>query len=158
MMMAAWFKGSEEDPGSEEEEEGLWEYDSTWEDEGEEEEEEEEGRDEGRREEGETKGSEGAAVTDTQEPGKPEKLRPPPKGRSPSAKQAFGSQEWRRPNRSAMGFGRYKSSSRRNWMAAKDMQRYRHHYPDLEETDTETKEDEMWNLSFYKNEISFVPR
>uniref|UniRef100_A0ACB8F7F4 Uncharacterized protein n=1 Tax=Sphaerodactylus townsendi TaxID=933632 RepID=A0ACB8F7F4_9SAUR len=54
--------------------------------------------------------------------------------------------------------GSLPSTSRRNWMAAKDMQRYRHNYPDLEETDTETQEEEMWNLSFYKNEISFVPR
>nr|XP_056701248.1 opioid growth factor receptor [Euleptes europaea] len=153
-MMAAWFKGPEEDPGSEEEEEGLWEYDSTWEDDGEE---EEDGRGEGYLEEGEKqkrKESEAAAAAvDTQEPEKTEKPRRPRRGQSPSAKQ-----ERRRPNRSAMSFGRYKSASRRNWMAAKDMQRYRHHYPDLEETDTETREDEMWNLSFYKNEISFVPR
>ncbi|XP_060086630.1 opioid growth factor receptor [Heteronotia binoei] len=160
MMMAAWFKaGAEEDPGSEEEEEGLWEYDSTWEDEGEEEEEEGGGRDEGHLEEGEKKQArKKSSEADAQEPEKPDKLRPPRRGRSPSAKQAFGGQERRRLNRSAMGFGRYKSTSRRNWMAAKDMQRYRHHYPDLEETDTEAKEDEMWNLSFYKNEISFVPR
>lgn len=35
------------------------------------------------------------------------------------------------------------------------MQRYRRHYPGLEETDTEASEEEMWNLSFYKNEIPF---
>ncbi|XP_077191918.1 opioid growth factor receptor isoform X2 [Paroedura picta] len=154
--MAARLQAAEDDPGSEEEEEeeeGRWEYDSTWEGE-EEEEEEEEGRlREGAEEEPERKGAEAATAA-----AKSDKLRSPRKGRSLSAKQASGSQEWRWPNRSTIGFGRYTSPSRRNWMAAKDMQRYRHHYPDLEETDTETKEDEMWNLSFYRNEISFVPR
>uniref|UniRef100_A0A2D4HMF2 Opioid growth factor receptor (OGFr) conserved domain-containing protein n=1 Tax=Micrurus lemniscatus lemniscatus TaxID=129467 RepID=A0A2D4HMF2_MICLE len=36
------------------------------------------------------------------------------------------------------------------------MQKYRRHYPGLEET--EVSEEEMWNLSFYKNEINFLPR
>ncbi|XP_054838006.1 opioid growth factor receptor [Eublepharis macularius] len=149
MRMAARFKGLEEEPGSEEdEEEGPWEYDSTWEDEGGEE--EEEGRGEGRLEEERKEKEESEAASDAPKPGKAEKPRSP--------RRALGGQEGRRPNRSPMSFGRYKSTSRRNWIAAKDMQRYRHHYPDLEETDTEIKEDEMWNLSFYKNEISFVPR
>nr|XP_028591243.1 opioid growth factor receptor isoform X2 [Podarcis muralis] len=40
-------------------------------------------------------------------------------------------------------------------MAAKDMQKYRQHYPGLEET--EMREEKMWNLRFYKNEMSFQP-
>ncbi|KFQ39799.1 Opioid growth factor receptor, partial [Mesitornis unicolor] len=47
-------------------------------------------------------------------------------------------------------------SGRRNWNAAKDLQRYRHHYPGLIEPENE--EEEMWNLSFYKNEINFSPQ
>ncbi|KFQ85023.1 Opioid growth factor receptor, partial [Phoenicopterus ruber ruber] len=46
-------------------------------------------------------------------------------------------------------------SGRRNWNAARDLQRYRHHYPGLIESENE--EEEMWNLSFYKNEICFLP-
>ncbi|XP_064377685.1 opioid growth factor receptor isoform X2 [Dromaius novaehollandiae] len=45
---------------------------------------------------------------------------------------------------------------RRNWNAAKDLQRYRHHYPGLVEPEND-EEEEMWNLSFYKNEICFLP-
>ncbi|KFP76679.1 Opioid growth factor receptor, partial [Apaloderma vittatum] len=45
---------------------------------------------------------------------------------------------------------------RRNWNAAKDLQRYRHRYPGLIESENE-EEEEMWNLSFYKNEICFLP-
>ncbi|KFP74893.1 Opioid growth factor receptor, partial [Acanthisitta chloris] len=48
-------------------------------------------------------------------------------------------------------------SGRRNWTAAKDLQRYRHNYPGLIESENE-EEEEMWNLSFYKNEISFKPQ
>ncbi|OXB67878.1 hypothetical protein ASZ78_005560, partial [Callipepla squamata] len=47
-------------------------------------------------------------------------------------------------------------SGRRNWNAARDLQRYRHHYPGLIESETDEEED-MWNLSFYKNEIAFLP-
>ncbi|XP_074699532.1 opioid growth factor receptor isoform X3 [Strix aluco] len=48
-------------------------------------------------------------------------------------------------------------SSRRNWNAAKDLQRYRRGYPGLIESENE-EEEEMWNLSFYKNEICFLPQ
>ncbi|XP_074876738.1 opioid growth factor receptor isoform X3 [Buteo buteo] len=48
-------------------------------------------------------------------------------------------------------------SGRRNWNAAKDLQRYRHRYPGLTESENE-EEEEMWNLSFYKNEICFLPQ
>ncbi|XP_024606089.1 opioid growth factor receptor isoform X1 [Neophocaena asiaeorientalis asiaeorientalis] len=42
----------------------------------------------------------------------------------------------------------------RNWRAARDTRRYRHHYPDLVEGDASG---DMPNLSFYKNEIRFLP-
>ncbi|XP_004644253.1 opioid growth factor receptor isoform X2 [Octodon degus] len=42
----------------------------------------------------------------------------------------------------------------RNWRAMQDMRRYRHHYPDLVERDSNG---DMPNLSFYKNEIRFLP-
>ncbi|XP_062953555.1 opioid growth factor receptor [Cynocephalus volans] len=42
----------------------------------------------------------------------------------------------------------------RNWRAMQDMCRYRHHYPDLVEGDCNG---DMPNLSFYKNEIRFLP-
>ncbi|XP_047398115.1 opioid growth factor receptor [Sciurus carolinensis] len=42
----------------------------------------------------------------------------------------------------------------RNWRAMQDMRRYRHHYPDLVEQDCNG---DMPNLSFYKNEICFLP-
>ncbi|KAM6163897.1 opioid growth factor receptor [Rhynchocyon petersi] len=45
-------------------------------------------------------------------------------------------------------------SGSRNWRAVKDMRRYRHHYPDLVERDCNG---DMPNLSFYKNEIRFLP-
>nr|XP_013809016.1 PREDICTED: opioid growth factor receptor [Apteryx mantelli mantelli] len=46
---------------------------------------------------------------------------------------------------------------KRNWNAAKDLQRYRHRYPGLVEPENE-EEEEMWNLSFYRNEICFLPQ
>ncbi|XP_062445446.1 opioid growth factor receptor [Rhea pennata] len=46
---------------------------------------------------------------------------------------------------------------KRNWNAARDLQRYRHCYPDLIEPEND-EEEEMWNLSFYKNEICFLPQ
>ncbi|XP_007520435.1 opioid growth factor receptor isoform X2 [Erinaceus europaeus] len=42
----------------------------------------------------------------------------------------------------------------RNWRAVRDTCRYRHHYPDLVERDGNG---DMPNLSFYKNEIRFLP-
>uniref|UniRef100_G1Q1V6 Opioid growth factor receptor (OGFr) conserved domain-containing protein n=1 Tax=Myotis lucifugus TaxID=59463 RepID=G1Q1V6_MYOLU len=41
-----------------------------------------------------------------------------------------------------------------NWRAMQDTRRYRHHYPDLMEGDSNG---DMPNLSFYKNEIPFRP-
>ncbi|XP_040844206.1 opioid growth factor receptor [Ochotona curzoniae] len=43
----------------------------------------------------------------------------------------------------------------RNWRAMQDLRRYRHHYPDLVEQDCNNED--MPNLSFYKNEICFLP-
>ncbi|XP_050999912.1 opioid growth factor receptor isoform X3 [Acomys russatus] len=42
----------------------------------------------------------------------------------------------------------------RNWRAMQDMRRYRHNYPDLADQDCNG---DMYNLSFYKNEICFQP-
>ncbi|KFQ43012.1 Opioid growth factor receptor, partial [Nestor notabilis] len=47
-------------------------------------------------------------------------------------------------------------SGRRNWNAAEDLQRYRHQYPDLMESENEGEE--MVNLRFYKNETRFLPQ
>uniref|UniRef100_A0A8C8VEY9 Opioid growth factor receptor n=1 Tax=Pelusios castaneus TaxID=367368 RepID=A0A8C8VEY9_9SAUR len=121
-----------------------WEYDSTWEsDEGEEkalEEEEEEGkRPRVAREEEEEEEEEKSS----------RRMRDSP--------QASGAQERRRPAVASMGYRGFEFSPGRNWTAAKDMQRYRHHYPGLEEKEIDAEEEEMWNLSFYKNEISFLP-
>ncbi|XP_043946333.1 opioid growth factor receptor [Protopterus annectens] len=45
------------------------------------------------------------------------------------------------------------SRPRRNWRAAKDMQLYRHHYPNLDVEDDGV----MWNVEFYRNQICFRP-
>lgn len=42
----------------------------------------------------------------------------------------------------------------RNWRAMRDTRRYRHHYPDLVERESNG---DMPNLSFYRNEIRFLP-
>uniref|UniRef100_A0A8D0YTK0 Opioid growth factor receptor n=1 Tax=Sus scrofa TaxID=9823 RepID=A0A8D0YTK0_PIG len=47
-----------------------------------------------------------------------------------------------------------KVTGSRNWRAARDTRRYRHHYPDLVEPDGNG---DMPNLSFYKNEMAFLP-
>ncbi|KAM6457196.1 opioid growth factor receptor isoform 2-T3 [Liasis olivaceus] len=157
--MAAWMRpGKEKDQASEGEEEeeeegeeaggGLWEYDSTWEEEATAEEEEEEEEEEGRREKKEREPASQAAHL--------EEAREMHGGWSPSPKWASASQEWRRPSLSTGGVKKWKSISRRNWDAARDLQKYRRHYPGLEET--ELSEEDMWNLSFYKNEINFLPR
>uniref|UniRef100_A0A2K6FRB3 Opioid growth factor receptor n=1 Tax=Propithecus coquereli TaxID=379532 RepID=A0A2K6FRB3_PROCO len=56
------------------------------------------------------------------------------------------------------GAGQARPGSRmtgsRNWRAMQDMRRYRHCYPDLVEPDCNG---DMPNLSFYKNEIRFLP-
>ncbi|XP_070797893.1 opioid growth factor receptor isoform X1 [Pituophis catenifer annectens] len=165
--MAAWMgsgKEKEEQAGEGEEEEeeeeeegeeedgagGLWVYDSTWEEE--EEEEEEEG---GKREKKKKKKTRETAsqAANLEEAKAREKHSWWASG---SPKWASNSQEWRRPGLSTGGVKKWKSINRRNWDAARDMQKYRRHYPGLEET--EVSEEDMWNLSFYKNEISFLPR
>ncbi|XP_064321451.1 opioid growth factor receptor isoform X1 [Phalacrocorax carbo] len=76
-------------------------------------------------------------------------------GGEPEGADAAGGEElvpsWARGSRQAQ------FSGRRNWNAAKDLQRYRHHYPGLIESEND-EEEEMWNLSFYKNEICFLPQ
>nr|XP_009932252.1 PREDICTED: opioid growth factor receptor [Opisthocomus hoazin] len=66
------------------------------------------------------------------------------------------STEEQRSNSSPLFQRGFQHSGGRNWNAAKDLQRYRHGYPGLIESERE--EEEMWNLSFYKNEICFLPR
>ncbi|XP_043352147.1 opioid growth factor receptor isoform X2 [Dermochelys coriacea] len=66
-------------------------------------------------------------------------------------------QERRRPAALSIGCRGFEFSTGRNWTAAKDMQRYRHCYPGLKEREPDAEEEEMWNLSFYKNEINFLP-
>ncbi|XP_044842417.1 opioid growth factor receptor isoform X1 [Mauremys mutica] len=66
-------------------------------------------------------------------------------------------QERRRPAVSSIGYRGFEFLTGRNWTAAKDMQRYRHCYPGLKEREPDAEEEEMWNLSFYKNEIHFLP-
>uniref|UniRef100_A0A452I3M3 Opioid growth factor receptor (OGFr) conserved domain-containing protein n=2 Tax=Gopherus agassizii TaxID=38772 RepID=A0A452I3M3_9SAUR len=66
-------------------------------------------------------------------------------------------QERRRPAVSSLGYRGFEFLTGRNWTAAKDMQRYRHCYPGLKEREPDVEEEEMWNLSFYKNEIHFLP-
>ncbi|KAJ6665714.1 hypothetical protein lerEdw1_002084 [Lerista edwardsae] len=173
-MMAAWREveesqaSEEEEEGEDEDEDGCWEYDSTWEDDDDDDEEEEEQQQQqqqqqqqndgaaGRLEEEQERTEPDAAAEDTE---KAVHREAPQRRRQqqPGAKWAQGNQEQRKSNFS-FGFGRFKSTRGRNWMAARDMQRYRRHYPGLEETDTEAREEEMWNLSFYKNEIRFLPR
>ncbi|XP_053250443.1 opioid growth factor receptor [Podarcis raffonei] len=145
-------RAGEEEEEEEEEEEGFWEYDSTWE----EEEEEGEGgeEEEGGRQLGGDVGRKdaGAAPAADKDAGIQEKPQP---SSSPGWWSPSGSQEWQRPNLASMSFRKRTNAAGRNWMAAKDMQKYRQHYPGLEET--EMREEKMWNLRFYKNEMSFQP-
>ncbi|XP_021272139.1 opioid growth factor receptor isoform X2 [Numida meleagris] len=145
--MAAWFSFR-----AEEDEEGdeacFWRYDSTWEeddDDGEEEEEVEDG------EYGDAGQPEGAEAAAEEEPEDAENsvLSSPQESR-----QAQGQ---RRSDSSPFFQRSFKFSCRRNWNAARDLQRYRHRYPGLIESETDEEED-MWNLSFYKNEIAFLPQ
>ncbi|XP_053902164.1 opioid growth factor receptor isoform X2 [Malaclemys terrapin pileata] len=131
--MAAWmsFRGLEDD---EEKEWGSWEYDSTWESE----EEEEEGKE----------SQEARADGEEEESSQ---------GWFRGSHQASGAQEQRRPAVSSIGYRGFEFLTGRNWTAAKDMQRYRHCYPGLKEREPDAEEEEMWNLSFYKNEIHFLP-
>ncbi|XP_067410212.1 opioid growth factor receptor isoform X2 [Emydura macquarii macquarii] len=141
--MAAWvsFRGPED---GERRERCSWEYDSTWESEEGEELEEEEGK------WPQAAGAAGEEEEEEEEEGKPWVW-------SRGSHPASGAQERRRPAVSSMGYRGFEFSTGRNWTAAKDMQRYRHRYPGLEEREADAEEEEMWNLSFYKNEISFLP-
>ncbi|XP_039720705.1 opioid growth factor receptor [Pteropus medius] len=47
-----------------------------------------------------------------------------------------------------------RTAGSRNWRAMRDTRRYRHHYPGLVERDSNG---DMPNLSFYRNEIRFLP-
>ncbi|KAM6298538.1 opioid growth factor receptor [Aegotheles albertisi] len=131
--MAAWlgFRAEEDEA---EDEASFWAYDSTWE---EEEEEDGGGEDEG----GEPEGAEAAA------------------GEEPVRSWARGSRQAQEQRSNLLLFSQrdFQCSGRRNWNAARDLQRYRHHYPGLVESEND-EEEEMWNLSFYKNEICFLPQ
>uniref|UniRef100_A0A8C3LTJ9 Opioid growth factor receptor n=1 Tax=Chrysolophus pictus TaxID=9089 RepID=A0A8C3LTJ9_CHRPC len=155
--MAAWFSFR-----AEEDEEGdetcLWRYDSTWE-----EDDDEEGDEDG--DEGQPKGAEAAAGEEPEDAEKSVLSSP----REPRQAQSrwytiflkllmyfFNTEGQRRSNSSPLFQSAFKFLSRRNWNAARDLQRYRHCYPGLIESETDEEED-MWNLSFYKNEIAFMP-
>ncbi|XP_070275743.1 opioid growth factor receptor isoform X2 [Myotis yumanensis] len=60
----------------------------------------------------------------------------------------------RRRRRRRRGPARCRMTGSPNWRAMQDTRRYRHHYPDLMEGDSNG---DMPNLSFYKNEIPFRP-
>ncbi|OWK59115.1 Opioid growth factor receptor [Lonchura striata] len=135
--MAAWFAPRAEEDEAEDEA-NLWKYDSTWEGEEEDGEEQEDGGG------GE---AEAAAAEEAEDAGE-----------QPGQGRAWG---WRHgqdqsSNSSLLSWRGFQCSGRRNWTAARDLQRYRNHYPDLKEPENE-EDEEMWNLSFYKNEIAFVP-
>ncbi|KAM4649764.1 opioid growth factor receptor isoform 2-T2 [Amazona ochrocephala] len=113
--------------GAQEDEACFWEYDSTWE--------EEEG--EGEEEEEEDGGGEGELETAAEE--------------EPQDEGEQSALSW------AQGCWHAQFSGRRNWNAAEDLQRYRHQYPDLMESENE-EEEEMVNLMFYKNKTRFLPQ
>ncbi|XP_039214118.1 collagen alpha-3(IX) chain isoform X2 [Crotalus tigris] len=122
----------EEEEEEEEEDGGLWEYDSTWED-------EEEGKEE-----------------EEEEEGKREKKTREPASRAAHLEESKAGEKHSWWPTNPKWASATQSISRRNWNAARDMQKYRRHYPGL--TEIEVSEEEMWNLSFYKNEINFLPR
>ncbi|XP_061217515.1 opioid growth factor receptor isoform X2 [Neopsephotus bourkii] len=127
--------------GAQEDEACLWEYDSTWEEEegdGEEEEEEDGG-------EGELEAS---AEEDPQDEGEQSAL---------SWVQSCWQAQEPKSNSSPLFRRSFQFSGRRNWNAAEDLQRYRHQYPDLMESENE-EEEEMLNLRFYKNKTHFLPQ
>ncbi|XP_009891754.1 PREDICTED: opioid growth factor receptor [Charadrius vociferus] len=147
-----WAEGDEA-----EDEAALWRYDSTWE-EGEDEEEEEDG--------GEPEGAEAAGGEEPEDAA--EQPRSPPRERRQLEPRwytfwlkllmfLFNTEVRQRSNSPPLSQRVFQFSGRRNWNAAKDLQRYRHHYPGLIQSENE-EEEEMWNLSFYKNEISFLPQ
>ncbi|XP_074699530.1 opioid growth factor receptor isoform X2 [Strix aluco] len=138
--MAAWL-GFRVEEDEAEDEACFWGYDSTWEEE--DDDEEEDGGDEG-----EPEGAEAAAEEEPEDAGE----QPAPSWAldRPQAQE-------QRSNPSLLSQRGFQFSSRRNWNAAKDLQRYRRGYPGLIESENE-EEEEMWNLSFYKNEICFLPQ
>nr|XP_045742032.1 opioid growth factor receptor-like isoform X1 [Mirounga angustirostris] len=66
-------------------------------------------------------------------------------------RRALGSQ---RPRAGLPGRREARLLGSRNWRAVRDTRRYRHHYPDLIE---QAGNGDMPNLSFYRNEIRFLP-
>ncbi|XP_066054855.1 opioid growth factor receptor isoform X2 [Chamaea fasciata] len=131
-MAACFTFRAEEDEA--EDEANLWKYDSTWEGEEEDDEEEEEDGGGGEAEEPEDAGQQAG------------------QGRARGCRHGQDQSS----NSSLLSWRGFQCSGRRNWTAARDLQRYRNRYPDLKEPGNE-EEEEMWNLSFYKNEIAFVP-
>ncbi|XP_074776491.1 opioid growth factor receptor isoform X2 [Athene noctua] len=155
--MAAWLSFRVEEDEAEDEA-CFWGYDSTWE---EEDDEEEDGGDEG-----EPEGAEAAAEEEPEDAGE----QPTPSWMRVCRQAQSGcytlwlkllmflfNTEEQRSNSSPLSQRSFQFSGRRNWNAAKDLQRYRHGYPGLIESENE-EEEEMWNLSFYKNEIRFLPQ
>ncbi|XP_066054854.1 opioid growth factor receptor isoform X1 [Chamaea fasciata] len=149
-MAACFTFRAEEDEA--EDEANLWKYDSTWEGEEEDDEEEEEDGGGGEAEEPEDAGQQaGQGRARGCRHGQPGWF-------SFCLKQLmslFGTED-QSSNSSLLSWRGFQCSGRRNWTAARDLQRYRNRYPDLKEPGNE-EEEEMWNLSFYKNEIAFVP-
>uniref|UniRef100_A0A8C3CMP3 Opioid growth factor receptor n=1 Tax=Cairina moschata TaxID=8855 RepID=A0A8C3CMP3_CAIMO len=133
--MAAWLglRPEEAEAGAEA---CSWQYDSTWE----EEEDDEEKEEEEEKEKEEEAGDEDR-LEDAEEP----------------ARGSGQAQERRSSNLFPLSQMGFQFSGRRNWNAARDLQRYRHRYPGLTESENE-EEEQMWNLSFYKNEICFLPQ
>uniref|UniRef100_A0A8C3CTK6 Opioid growth factor receptor n=1 Tax=Cairina moschata TaxID=8855 RepID=A0A8C3CTK6_CAIMO len=135
--MAAWLglRPEEAEAGAEA---CSWQYDSTWE----EEEDDEEKEEEEEKEKEEEAGDEDR-LEDAEEPARGS-------GQAQSSWYAI-------IKKLLKCFLNKEFSGRRNWNAARDLQRYRHRYPGLTESENE-EEEQMWNLSFYKNEICFLPQ
>ncbi|XP_030902892.2 opioid growth factor receptor isoform X2 [Melopsittacus undulatus] len=130
--------------GAQEDEGCFWEYDSTWE--------EEEEEEEGEEEEEEDGGGEGELEAAAEE-------EPQDEGEQPALSWAQSCWQAQEPksNSSPLFQRSFQFSGRRNWNAAEDLQRYRHQYPDLMESENE-EEEEMLNLRFYKNKTRFLPQ
>ncbi|XP_047930700.2 opioid growth factor receptor isoform X1 [Anser cygnoides] len=136
-----------------------WQYDSTWEEDDDDEEEEEEKEEEKKEEEKKEEAGDEDRLEDAEEPARGSR-------QAQSSWYAilkkllncfFNKEEQRKLNLSPLSQMGFQFSGRRNWDAARDLQRYRHRYPGLIESENE-EEEQMWNLSFYKNEISFLPQ
>ncbi|XP_027328880.3 opioid growth factor receptor isoform X2 [Anas platyrhynchos] len=137
--MAAWLglRQEEAEAGAEAR---SWQYDSTWEEDDDDDEEAKEEEEEEEEKEKEEAGDEDR-LEDAEEP----------------ARGSGQAQEQRSSNLLPLSQMGFQFSGRRNWNAARDLQRYRHRYPGLTESENE-EEEQMWNLSFYKNEIVFLPQ